>query len=209
MVQPGDSVTDKARVGAAKKALFTLHIAEYEALMNRCTYFIALHVGIWGLVISLAVFAIQQWSAAGPGYQMALLWIGGSALQALLHIQATIVEDQYNAVAYIEKDLRSSIATTADIPERDFWGYELALESARMKESWWGEWIIPAGVFILLVAGCYWRRETLLTEVPFVLVNVLLVAALALRTRRRLAVRRSFARNIVRRHADRIAAMNT
>src|SRR5947209_19061664 len=59
------------------------HIAEYEALMARCNYFIALHVGLWGAVVAVAVGAAQVWVVT---QSPTVVWLPVAGIQALLQI---------------------------------------------------------------------------------------------------------------------------
>lgn len=170
--------------------LLSLHIAEYEALMNRCNYFIMLHVGVWGVMVSLAVFLIQQWSIFHHG---TIIWIGGAAIQSLLHIWVTLIEEQYLAVSYIENELRHSIIRAAPaLVSRKFWRYEAFLACQRPPASWWGEWIVPVALLVALAFAVYWRWNFIVAELPLVILNAGLMVVLAHRTHSRVTLRRSF-----------------
>ena len=196
-LSPGDRPTQE---------LLQLHIAEYQALTTRCTYFIALHIGLWGVVVSAIVFTIQQWF----GSRNALfLWVGAAGVQALLHLWTTILEEQYIATSYIENHLRHSIVSTVpNLPLRSFWRYEVVASHRTLHENWWGEWITPGlasiGLIIVVVfrsAALYhelvilfsvmWRLQVPRESIPAA-VNVVLLAFLWFRTYQRLTVRRTF-----------------
>ena len=185
------------------ESLLLLHIAEYDALMNRCTNFIAIHVGLWSVIVVVAAFVIDKWLAASDSAhpdstrQMVLLWLGGAAIQALLHIWVTIIEEQYLTVSYIENSLRDAVASVVpNVSPRGFWRYEIFLERRRLSESWWGEWLMPAILLVLFVIIVCWRWPLLAQELPFVILNFALIIALGLRTYWRIKLRRSFARSI-------------
>jgi hypothetical protein len=176
--------------------LFRLHLAEYEALMNRCNYFIMLHLGALGLAPTVLVFVIQQVLTAKTEWQGYIIWLGALALQAILQVWVTLIEDQYNAVAYIERDLRQAIAKTGHIPPDHFWRYEKFLDLTRMRESWWGEYLAPVLLTLLLAVGVYWRQQMItVVELGLIISNGLLIAVLYVRTYLRVKVRKSFARN--------------
>src|ERR1041384_4806768 len=98
--------------------------------MKRWKYLIPLHVSALGLAPSLLIFVVQQVSSARDnnlrGY---VLWFGALAIQAILQVWVTLIEDQYNAVAYLQTELRERIAESAGhIQPEQFWKYEKFLE---------------------------------------------------------------------------------
>ena len=70
--------------------LLSLHIAEYEALMTAITYYIALHVDSWGVVVAVLGAAVQQWSQT---HQPITVWVAFAAVQGLLHIWVTLMKN--------------------------------------------------------------------------------------------------------------------
>jgi uncharacterized membrane protein YhaH (DUF805 family) len=182
---------------SGRDALLALHIAEYSALTTRCTYYIALHVGLWGVVVAVIAAALQQWSET---HQPLTVWVALAAVQSLLQIWITLIEEQYLTVSYIESELRFSIANLASIsPPYAFWRYEVFLGRSRRVESWWGEWLAPITVTVLLVLMLAWRQHEILSgpaEPTLLLVNLTLLAVLGVRTRQRIQWRVAFARRL-------------
>src|ERR1051325_11422991 len=190
-------MSELAEIPSVREPLLSLHITEYNALTARCSYYIALRVGLWGVVVAVIAAALQQWSET---HQPITAWVAFAAVQGLLQIWITLIEEQYLTVSYIESDLRFSIANLAAIsPPYAFWRYEVFLGRRRRSESWWGEWLAPAIVAVLLVLVVWWRWKELLSgaaEPTFLLVNVGLLAILAVRTHQRVQWRRTFARRM-------------
>jgi hypothetical protein len=117
-----------------RQALLSLHIVEFQALMQRCTYYIALHVGLWGVIVAVVATAVQQWTET---HQPITAWVALAATQGLLQIWVTLIEEQYLTVSYIESELRYSIANMASLsPPYAFWRYETFLGRRRRTESW-------------------------------------------------------------------------
>lgn len=176
--------------------LLTIHLAEYDALMERCTNFISLHVGMWGLIIAVGAFFWQQWSTTRDA---TFVWLGGASSQALLQIWVTLIEEQYIAIAYIQTELRNEIGRALpEVSRGAFWRYEEFVNRHRIKESWWGEWILPALLFVAIAAAIIWRRNSLVSELPLVIVNLALLVTLAVRTHWRVKMRRTFSKTVAR-----------
>lgn len=171
--------------------LMALHIAEYSALMSRCNTFTTWLLGFFVIVPPALLALVQQWlTTKDPVY----IWLGGAVGQALLHIWITVNDEQYKAVLYINKELRRSIVRADPLlNSRAFWRYEIFLGQMSMPESWWGEWIMLASLFVLLGSVMYWRRSLLLAEILYIIPNLVLFLVLAVSTHRRVTVRRQFA----------------
>jgi hypothetical protein len=188
---------------APSKELLQLHLAEYEALTTRCTYFIAIHVGLWGVIVGIGTFVYQEWLRTPNALAV---WLGFTAIQAILQLWVTILEEQYLAVSYIENQLRHQVmAAVPGLPARSFWRYEAVMSLRRMHENWWGEWIAPCVLAVVLAFFCFWRRTELLqslesirsphpqlAEMLFAFTNALFVVVLIIRTHLRLKVRGTF-----------------
>jgi len=94
---------DRARILAA-------HIAEYEGLMNRCSYWMIMHFGIWAVIVAFLGLLLQAWNSVS---HTVLLWGSAMVVQAFLLIWNVIVEEQYLAVWYLESELRPRVLALA------------------------------------------------------------------------------------------------
>jgi hypothetical protein len=138
-----------------RQRLLDLHIAEYQALTTRCTYWIALHYALWPiLLLSLTLAAqLHGWLA-----QRAVLWGSVIAVQVTLIAYYTSMLEHYAAVHYIEQRLRPLVE--AAIGTQTFWQYEAYVNSNRPRGPAWWEYS-PLGVAMLaLVAVQYYARWT-------------------------------------------------
>jgi hypothetical protein len=149
------------------------------------------------LAPSILVFVVQQVSTARDdiwrGYA---LWVGALAIQTVLQVWVTLIEDQYNAVA-LQVELREAIAKSAgNIPPERFWKYEKFLERTRMRESWWGEYLAPITLTLIFSLALYWRRWASIAELVLMIANGLLIAVLYVRTYLRVKVRKQFAHDL-------------
>lgn len=107
-----------------------LHIAEYNALTTRCTYF----TNIQNLVLSVLVIwltvMIGLW-IKNPTYYISWGTILGSQIFGV--ISAVLLYEEYNIIRYLESELIPKIETL--IPKKQFWQYQTFLITQR-KESY-------------------------------------------------------------------------
>ena len=172
--------------------------------MTRCNYFIALHMGIWSVVVTIALFAVQRWLT---DHNSAVLWLGGLGIQGLLQLWTTLLEEQYLAVSYIENELRRCVVHALPTTDRTaFWRYEAFLSQRRMHENWWGEWIAPALIAFGIGAGIYLRSNAVVEDLPYIIANASLLLILTVRTHLRVKMRRSFSSAFIKLHKSSGAA---
>jgi hypothetical protein len=119
------------------RSLLALHIAEYEALMARNTYLMALQSALWPVVILILTLGATLWVSEKIHIDRTLLiWIAVGALYVVGNYWADTLWDLYNNVAYIEHELRNRIS--ADLGIDGFWGYEQYLARQRsLKTAPW------------------------------------------------------------------------
>src|SRR5438105_149514 len=87
--------------------LLSVHIAEYEAMTTRCTYFMALQMGLWPLLL-LFWPLLAQLRGAVPN--RTLVWLGLLGSQIILFAYLHLLSEQYLMLTYIEADLRRNVS---------------------------------------------------------------------------------------------------
>jgi hypothetical protein len=193
--QRSQQTTDREPNVTAAEALLRLQLAEYDALMSRGNYFMSFYVGITGVVVAIAVFVVPEWLRSRD---FALLWLGAAAVQAVLHLYATYVEEHYLLVSYVENNLREAIvANVPTLPAESFWQGERCISRRRIHENWWGEWVFPGSVLMIFAFALGSRRSALWHDKWWILLNAALLLALLIRAHLRRRLRKRFARRNV------------
>ena len=128
-------MSDEIKVEA--ESSLGLHIAEYEALMTRNTYWTTIQFSVAPAIAIYLTLLITAWEAMkfiNPTadvrvYEKHLLWL--SLLGAELFVLAgyNCVYEIYNNVKYIETNLRPEIDKLVASPR--YWTYEKYLEGQR------------------------------------------------------------------------------
>src|SRR5437762_8400043 len=111
--------------------MINLHIAEYQALTTRCTYWITMHFALLSVIPIYLTVVAAIWFSHSSIDRRLLFWGSGLMLQTLGWIWMQTQGEQYLAVLYMEQVLRPSIHRLVN--EAQFWCYEPYL--ARMRKS--------------------------------------------------------------------------
>lgn len=169
--------------------LIQLHVAEYQALTTRATYFITLMSGVWPLVILFIALTGQVWRSFP---RPILLWGSGIALQTMLIFWAQFLIEQYQIVRYVEAQLRPLIQPI--VGDALFWQYEPWLAKKRNKGPISWEYSVALGVTLLMIVAIVislpfsaWDYSGLTINLGF-LCAVVLKTLTAIKTRRRFFV---------------------
>jgi len=144
---PGPLPDDQSR------SLLALHIAEYEALMTRNTYLMALQFALWPAVGLILTLGATLWASERIHIDGGLLiWIAIGGLYVVANNWADTLWELYNNVSYMEHELRNKVS--ADLGVHGFWGYERYLATQRSLTAAPWELATPAfgTVVILLMA---------------------------------------------------------
>lgn len=137
--------------------LTQLHIAEYQALTTRCSYWIILQASLLPAVPIYLALAVQVWSANVMRKEI-VVWGALAGLQLIGILWANVLAENYAAVNYLEGYLHPLIEKT--VGSDLFWGYESYLTLHRPTKRYWGEAFIPLlGIFVFL-ATCWVRAPT-------------------------------------------------
>jgi hypothetical protein len=197
-MSPSDNESQNEQVSPSNPvisdALLRLQIAEYEALMTRGNYFMSFYVGITSVIVAVVVLVLPEWLRSRD---VAILWLGGAAIQIALHMYGSYVEEDYLLVSYLENNLRRAVADNMPgLGSHSFWQYEPFLARWRMHENWWSEWILPSVATIALIIGIVLRRTAFLQDLWWILLNGSLLGALLVRTYLRVRLRKTFSHRV-------------
>ena len=108
-----------------EEALINLHIAEYQMLTNRCTYWIYIKYGLWALY---GLFLTIIWNNTTVSH-LVLIWYSIITGQIIILLLGTLVNENYNAILYLERKLYRSVLLLVNNP--NFWKYESYLKKHR------------------------------------------------------------------------------
>ncbi len=127
--------------------LLQVHLAEYNALTTRATYWLTLQFAIWPIVVGLWGLLALIW---GKLPDAIVLWCGVCLSQAFGLMWYGMIIEIYRAARYIERDLRPMVKVAiGDCP--GFWTYEQRNREDRgelLPLVW--EWPIAIGAIIIV-----------------------------------------------------------
>jgi hypothetical protein len=110
--------------------LISLHVAEYQTMTTRCTYWITMQFALMPVIPIYLTLVAPLWLK--PDYNKGLLFWGSAfVLQIVGHVWNQTLGDQYATILYIERVLRPAIEKVLD--SREFWFYEPYL--ARLRKA--------------------------------------------------------------------------
>jgi hypothetical protein len=158
------------------ESLIQLHIAEYNALTTRNTYWTTIQVAIWSVILLYITVAVMVWVytwQSKPYFEVYIVWGSGIVIQLALATLNFTVQEIYRNVLYIECHLRSTINNI--IGEKPFWKYESFLAKNSNKTPTWTDWVATASFLATLVVTTsirhvFWRKAELLgmfANLPF------------------------------------------
>ena len=110
----------------APEIQINLHIAEYNALTNRCTYIINMQSIILTVSVTWILIFVSLWNSISNNVIIWGFFLGG---QLIGWIGSIMNYDLYNIVRYIESDLKPRVNEI--VKNESFWGFELYLKKAR------------------------------------------------------------------------------
>ncbi len=124
-----------------------VHLAEYNALTTRATYWLTLQFAIWPIIMGLWGLLALLW---GKLPDSVLLWGGAFLSQAFGLMWYGVTIEIYRAARYIERDLRPRVETAIGDHLR-FWTYEHRNREDRgelLPLVW--EWPVAVGALIIV-----------------------------------------------------------
>lgn len=146
------SAPDTASPPRDASLLVQLHLAEYQALTTRNTYWITLQYGVWPILLLVLTLVAQVRTSFNPEL---LVWGAALIIQGGVLAYYASLYEIYNNIRYIETALRPLVE--ALVSSRRFWGYEPYVSRHRaLSPSWWENW--PAALAGATVVFGLWGR---------------------------------------------------
>jgi hypothetical protein len=156
----------------ANDLLLSAHVAEYNALTTRCTYWIALGYGLWPLVGIILALVAQLWNTIS-NHEL-LLWGSGILVQLVMLAFNQTLREVYNAVRYLERHVRPAVQTLTGATT--VWGYETYNATQRVHVVVWWEYAMPVALLITLVGLTLVRSPLTTLDVAGLVLNALFFA---------------------------------
>jgi hypothetical protein len=140
-------------------AVLQIHVAEYQCLTSRCNYWISIQFALLPLFLVIVGIVAQMWSSSLN--HALLLWGGMGTVQLIVMTWLQTGLEIYNAVFYIECELRPLVGKPAATNQR-LWGYEGFLARQRSSGPRWEEYTMALGSLagFLIVAFIRWPLST-------------------------------------------------
>jgi hypothetical protein len=136
-----------------KNALIQLHIAEYQALTTRVTYWLITQTSLLPIVVIYLALATQIW-ASNIIIREITLWVTVVGLYIIGSVWGNTMLEHYTAVDYTERYLRRMIQKEID-PKSIFWGYEPHLINNRPTPSSVEMFIVVLSGVVFIIAFLY------------------------------------------------------
>jgi hypothetical protein len=153
--------------------LIQLHLAEYQALTTRASYWIVLQFSLLPAGPVYIVLAYQAWQSGSIKIKEIVVWSTLAVLQLMAMLWSNTILEQFAIVKYIECYLRPQIGKGL------FWGYEPYLVKHRPIKSTWGNYSIPTlGLIVLVIILITRFNEFSRWDVGGVTINLILLAIL-------------------------------
>ncbi len=131
-------------------ALIQLHIAEYEALTTRASYWMVMQFGLLSAAPAIPVLGYylhQVWSSAKVKTMVG--WTTVAVLQLVAMLWANMMLEQFALVKYIECHLRPQIELLSG--SSNFWLYEPYLVRHRPINPTWGNYSMAGATAVVLI----------------------------------------------------------
>lgn len=129
------------------RGLLLVHLAEYNALTTRVTYWLTLQFAVWPIMMGLGALLALLW---GKLPNTVVLWGGALLAQMFGVMWYAVTIELYRAVRYIEQDLRPLVEAAIGNRSR-FWNYERRNHEDRgefLPFIW--EWPVALGGLIIV-----------------------------------------------------------
>jgi len=186
------SVSSGTNSELSNRSLLELHLAEYEALMTRNTYLMAIQFTLWPVVGIVLALVAQLWTSGTIKIESRLLiWIAEAGLFLVANNWADTLWEIYNNVTYIEHELRRWVSAELG-SSAAFWGYERYLAAQRgLKPALW-ELALPTAGGGLIVGTAAMATPESTWQILLVAFSVVSEVRLSMRCYDALSLRRHF-----------------
>jgi hypothetical protein len=164
--------------GRHLESLIQLHVAEYQALTTRNTYWITIQFSVWLLILTYVTLISAIWLAKPnlPAmYTPFIIWGSGILIQIALAGWYYAGHETYRNLCYVERDLRSMVQEAVGTSQ--FWQYEPFLAARRPRSPMWSEsgpalGLIAALVIAVWLRHAFWGKELIgpVLNLPFTIV---------------------------------------
>lgn len=128
------------------ETLVNLHIAEYQALTTRCTYWITLQYALWPILLGMLALLANVRPFVGT---QIVEWGAVVITQIVIVSFYAAMAETYNNVKYMEYELRPLVQNAVNTSQ--FWLYESWLAKRRPLNPAWWEWT-PASLCIVALS---------------------------------------------------------
>jgi hypothetical protein len=129
-----------------------LHIAEYNALTTRSSYYIVIAASLYPILILVISGILALWNSVT---HVLIVWSAVFAVQAFSFAMIDNARWQYENIYYIEKILRPLV--DALVGKIAFWTYEQILSQQRGKTPQWWECTPAMWGGVAIVAASFER----------------------------------------------------
>jgi hypothetical protein len=167
--------------------LLQLHLAEYQALTNRCTYWISLQFAVFSILLVYLGLVAQVWNSLNRAF---LIWGSALVVEIVAVLWSQLLSEQYLAIHYLERELRPLIERL--VKGKSFWGYEPYLARQRGTRHIWWEFSMVLPMLLVIIAITLVRLPLSLEDYVGLFLNASLFIFLMMKTISFVRIRRSF-----------------
>jgi hypothetical protein len=165
----GPSGSKQSHETADKSLIVDAHVAEYEALMTRNTYWVTIQfstapaIAIYFTLLAAILSALGIVQPAGAAaLQKSILWVAVLGAELFVIAGYMCLYEIYNNVRYVESHLRPEMDKL--LPNQNYWKYEDYIAKHRgfgaLLNEWWAiVAVFGALVFVAVHARSSWNSS--------------------------------------------------
>ncbi len=163
----GSSVAKQLQDATDNNPIVSAHIAEYEALMTRNTYWVTIQFSTAPAIAIYFTLLATAWStisivqpAKAADLQRSILWIGILGAELFVIAGYMCVYEIYNNVRYVESHLRPELDKL--LSNQNYWMYEKYLAKHRgfgaLANEWWAIILTLAALLFVALYARPWSK---------------------------------------------------
>jgi hypothetical protein len=168
-MSPGQGGSKQSHEAVDRSLIVDAHIAEYEALMTRNTYWVTIQfstapaIAIYFTLLAVILSALGIVQPAGAAaLQKSILWVAVLGAELFVIAGYMCLYEIYNNVRYVESHLRPEMDKL--LPNQNYWKYENYLAKHRgfgaLLNEWWAIGAVFAAlVFVAIHARASWNKS--------------------------------------------------